>query len=487
MYKSLAEAKAALFNGDCSSLELVSHYLKVIKKNEPKLNAMIDTYENHAIEQAKICDKAISQHTPQSLPALHGLPIIHKDIFCTTIDKTTCGSKMLQNFKPNYDATVVARLKSSGMIQLGTSNMDEFAMGSSNENSYFGPCLNPWDTTRVPGGSSGGSAAAVAAGYSPVATGTDTGGSIRQPAAFCGITGLKPTYGSLSRYGMISFASTLDQAGFFAKDVRDIALLLEHSVGIDRNDSTTIHTPDTNYLEACQPQESNLTIGIPSFLDTSTLPKDIEKTYEETKKTYLNLGFKFKSIDLPHSQYAMAAYYIIAPAECSSNLARFDGVKYGYRHENTSDLEELYVKSRTEGFGEEVKRRILLGTFALSSGYYDAYYEQAAKVRNLIKQDFTQAFSDVDLILLPTTPSCAFKLNEKTKDPISMYQSDIFTLPASLAGLPAISFPAGTSNRLPVGMQLVSSHLQEKKLIQSVYQFQQQTQWHTAEPALAKD
>lgn len=486
MYKSLTEAKAALFNGDCSSFELVSHHLNVIKNLDPKLNAMIDTYEDHALEQAKICDKAMSQQSPQSLPPLHGLPIIHKDIFCTTVDKTTCGSKMLQNFRPNYDATVVARLKNSGMIQLGTSNMDEFAMGSSNENSYFGPCFNPWDTTRVPGGSSGGSAAAVAAGYSPVATGTDTGGSIRQPAAFCGITGLKPSYGSLSRYGMIAFASTLDQAGFFAKDVRDIALLLEHSVGIDPNDSTTIHTPETNYSQACQASEDNLTIGIPSFLDTSTLPKDIEKAYDNTKKTLAELGFKFKTVDLPHSQYAMAAYYIIAPAECSSNLARFDGIKYGYRHESTSNLEELYIKSRTEGFGEEVKRRILLGTFALSSGYFDAYYEQAAKVRNLIKQDFIHAFSGVDLILLPTTPSCAFKLNEKSKDPVSMYHSDLFTLPASLAGLPAISFPAGNSNGLPIGMQLVSNHLQEKTLIQSVYQYQQQTHWHTAEPSLTK-
>ncbi|MBF13076.1 MAG: Asp-tRNA(Asn)/Glu-tRNA(Gln) amidotransferase GatCAB subunit A [Legionellales bacterium] len=487
MYKTLSEIKQALESKAVSSLELITHYLGVIQQLNPSLNAMISVHEQAAIEAAKQCDQLRASRSADTLPALCGLPIIHKDIFCTVQSKTTCGSQMLANFEPHYDATIVSRLRQAGMIQLGNANMDEFAMGSSNETSFFGPCYNPWSLSHVPGGSSGGSAAAVSAGFSPVASGTDTGGSIRQPAAFCGVTGLKPTYGTLSRYGMVAFASTLDQAGYFANDMRDIALLLDHSAGQDPNDSTTRNYPEPNGIAAEQVGDKPLTIGVPAFMSDHSLPAAISHAFDETLAVFKRLGYSVQTVELPHSQYAVPTYYVIAPAECSSNLARYDGVKYGFRSSNSHNLESLYVNTRTEAFGEEVKRRILLGTFALSSGYYDAYYEQASKVRTLIKRDFEQAFNNVDLILTPTTPSTAFKVGEKTSDPIAMYQSDLYTLPASLAGLPAASFPAGFSEGLPIGMHLAANRCMERYLIQSVARFQQETDWHLKQPNIERD
>ncbi len=483
MFDSLINLKLALENRQISVVEIVEHYLHRIQQLDSSINAMI-TLNDSVIDTARSYDQLLSQNKDK-LPPLFGLPIIHKDIFCTQDNRTTCGSKMLETFKPGYDATVVSRLRAAGMLSLGKSNMDEFAMGSSNENSYFGPCKNPWDTTRVCGGSSGGSAAAVAAGFCPVATGSDTGGSIRQPASYCGITGLKPTYGTLSRYGMIAFASSLDQAGFFARDVRDIALLLEQTVGQDPNDSTTLPVTKKSYLDICESEHEGLTIGIPDFVYQCQIPQSIASSFEKTIQELSQMGHKVKTISLDHIKHSLAVYYIIAPAECSSNLARFDGIKYGYRSSSTKNLERLYKQTRSEAFGDEVKRRIFIGTFTLSSGYYDAYYDKAAKVRTLIKQDFTEAFKDVDLILTPTAPSTAFKIGEKTENPVDMYMSDLFTLPSSLAGMPSISFPSGLDELgLPIGSQLIANAHQEDILLKTVRQYQKTTNWHESKSAI---
>ena len=389
---------------------------------------------------------------------------------------------MLENFIPPYDATVVEKLATAGMVCLGKTNMDEFAMGSSNENSFFGPVSNPWDTTRVPGGSSGGSAAAVAARLVPVTTGTDTGGSIRQPAAFCGITGIKPTYGRVSRYGMIAFASSLDQGGVFATTAEDCALVLQEMAGFDERDSTSIDREVDNYCEGLNQSLKGLKIGLPRQYFSSDLAAPIAESLQQAIAELETLGAEFKEIELKNQHLSVPAYYVVAPAECSSNLSRFDGVRYGYRCDNPVDLEDLYKRSRGEGFGREVKRRILIGTYALSAGYYDAYYLKAQKIRNLISQDFSNAFSEVDLILGPTTPTPAFSLGEKSDDPVAMYLNDIFTIPANLAGLPGISVPCGEVNNLPIGMQLVGNYFNEAQLLNVAHQFQQATDWHTKMP-----
>jgi aspartyl-tRNA(Asn)/glutamyl-tRNA(Gln) amidotransferase subunit A len=412
-----------------------------------------------------------------------GIPIAFKDIFCTRDLLTTCGSKILENFVAPYDATVVERLKASGVVTLGKANMDEFAMGSSNENSHFGSVANPWDTDRVPGGSSGGSASLVAAGLAPIATGTDTGGSIRQPAAFCGVTGLKPTYGRVSRYGMVAFASSLDQGGLLAHSAADIALLLPHMAGFDPRDATSSPSTD-DWLDGCRTEAlepaNGLTIGLPAeyFTDLGIPAAAIEAARKELEAA----GFTFKEISLPHTAAAIPAYYVIAGAEASTNLSRYDGVRFGHRCEDPESLDDLYQRSRSEGFGAEVKRRILTGTYALSVGYFDAYYLKAQKIRRLIQADFLSAFEGVDLILAPTTPDVAFKRGELADDPVAMYQQDIFTIPASLAGLPAMSLPCGFHDGLPLGMQLIGPHFAEQAVLRTAEAYQRATDWHQRHP-----
>ncbi|MGN7614325.1 Asp-tRNA(Asn)/Glu-tRNA(Gln) amidotransferase subunit GatA, partial [Magnetococcales bacterium HHB-1] len=427
-------------------------------------------------------DQKIAQGIDQPLL---GVPIAHKDLFCTKDLRTTCSSRMLHNFIPPYDATVTTRLKETGAVILGKTNMDEFAMGSSTETSWFGNTRNPWNLDCTPGGSSGGSAAAVSADLCIAATGTDTGGSIRQPAALCGITGLKPTYGRISRFGMIAFASSLDQAGPMCKSVEDAAIMLQTMAGFDPKDSTSINTPVPNYQEALKENIQGLKIGIPKEYFAHNLPEDIQNALQETLKTFESLGAKCIDISLPHSDYAVPTYYIIAPAEASSNLARYDGVKYGYRCKDPKDLHDLYFRTRAEGFGAEVKRRIMLGTYVLSSGYYDAYYRKAQKTRRLIANDFTQAFENVDLIFAPTTPSTTFKLGEKTDDPVEMYLSDIFTINVNLAGLPSLALPCGfDQNQLPIGCQLIGKPLDEATLLRAGYHYQQNSAWHQQKPPL---
>ncbi len=413
---------------------------------------------------------------------LLGVPFAHKDIFCTQGIKTTCGSKMLDNFIPPYDATVVAKMKADGAVMLGKTNMDEFAMGSSNETSYFGPVKNPWDIETVPGGSSGGSAAAVAARLAPAATGTDTGGSIRQPAALCGITGLKPTYGRVSRYGMIAFASSLDQAGPMTRTAEDAAILLNSMSGFDAKDSTCTDIAVPDYTATLNQPIKGLKIGIPKEYFDERLDATMATTVQAALAELEKLGAILVDIELPNSALSVPAYYVIAPAEASSNLSRFDGVRYGYRCDNPKDLEDLYTRTRTEGFGEEVKRRILVGAYALSAGYYDAYYRKAQQVRRLIKQDFVSAFEKVDIIAGPTSPSPAFKFGEKGDDPVAMYLEDIYTIAVNLAGLPAMSLPAGTMNNMPVGLQLVGNYFAEQQLLNTAHQFQTVTDWHQQSP-----
>ncbi|MDZ4152634.1 Asp-tRNA(Asn)/Glu-tRNA(Gln) amidotransferase subunit GatA, partial [Methylicorpusculum sp.] len=411
-----------------------------------------------------------------------GIPIAQKDIFCTDGVKTSCGSKMLDNFIAPYDATVVTKFNDAGAVMLGKLNMDEFAMGSSNETSFYGPVLNPWDTNAVPGGSSGGSAAAVAARLVPGVTGTDTGGSIRQPAALCGITGLKPTYGRVSRYGMIAYASSLDQGGPMTRTAEDAAILLQTMAGFDEKDSTSVDKPVPDYLASITQKLDGLTIGLPKEFFGEGLDAGIAAIIESAVDEYRRLGATVKEVSMPNLKYAIPAYYIIAPAECSANLSRFDGVRFGYRCENPADLTDLYTRSRGEGFGKEVKRRILIGTYALSAGYYDAYYLKAQKVRRLISEDFKKALSDVDVIMGPVTPSTAFGLGEKTGDPIQMYLSDIYTIAINLAGLPAISIPAGFLNAMPVGLQIIGQYFAEDRLLNVAHQYQQVTDWHQRSP-----
>lgn len=480
MHKAtLTELSMFLKNKKISSRELTEHFLARIKKYDSELNSFITVTAEEAIQQADHADERYSKGTANPLT---GIPIAHKDIFCTNGIKTSCASKMLDNFIAPYDASLVTALKQAGTVLLGKTNMDEFAMGSSNETSFYGCVKNPWDLTRVPGGSSGGSSAAVAARLTPAATGTDTGGSIRQPAALCNLTGLKPTYGRVSRYGLVAFASSLDQGGPMTQTAEDAALLMNVMAGFDEKDSTSINESIPDYTHSLNHSLQGLKIGLPKEYFSADLDPKIAACIEQAIKYYESLGASIHTLSLPHCHLVIPLYYIIASAECSSNLARYDGIRYGYRCSNPNDLRDLYERTRAEGFGDEVKRRILMGTYVLSAGYYDAYYVKAQKIRALIIQDFEQAFKQVDILLGPTTPSTAFKLGEKIKDPVSMYLSDIYTIAVNLAGLPAISIPAGFSNGLPVGMQLISPPFTEAKLLNVAHRYQQITDWHKVLP-----
>ena len=471
---------AGLEAGQYSSVELTNAHLDDIEQRNTQSNSFITIAREHALAQAKAADamRASGDATP-----LTGIPIAHKDIFCTEGLLTTCGSKMLSNFNAPYNATMVERLNAAGIVTVGKTNMDEFAMGSSNENSFFGPVTNPWDRSKVPGGSSGGSAAAVADGLVACATGTDTGGSIRQPAAFCGITGLKPTYGRISRYGMIAFASSLDQAGPMTRTAEDAGLMLSYMSGFDPRDSTSANRED-DWLKAIAHNgipklDRPLTIGLPKeyFADLANAHVIAAAQAELAKN-----GHKFKEVSLPHTQAAIPTYYVLASAEASTNLSRYDGVRYGHRCENPASLQDLYERSRSEGFGEEVKRRILTGTYTLSVGYFDAYYIKAQKIRRLIANDFNNVFEEVDLLMTPTSPTPAFGLNEHAQDPVAMYQQDLYTVPTSLAGLPALSMPCGFVTNLPIGMQLIGPAFREDTILSVAAQFQQITDWHQRHP-----
>ncbi|MEM7017052.1 MAG: Asp-tRNA(Asn)/Glu-tRNA(Gln) amidotransferase subunit GatA [Pseudomonadota bacterium] len=477
--QSLSALAEAMQKREISSVELTQAFLTRIDKYNDALNSFITVTPELALEQAAQADQRIqkSDATP-----LTGIPLAHKDIFCTEGVKTSCASKMLDNFIAPYDATVVAKLKAAGTVLLGKTNMDEFAMGSSNENSHYGPVKNPWDTETVPGGSSGGSAVAVAAGLTPIATGTDTGGSIRQPAALCGVTGLKPTYGRVSRYGMIAFASSLDQGGPIAHSAEDAALLLNSMAGFDPRDSTSLEKELPDYTAELNNSLNGLKIGLPKEYFGDGLSSDMAQAVQDGLKELEKLGASLHEVSLPNTSLAAPAYYIVAPAECSSNLSRYDGVRFGYRCEDPEDLEDFYKRTRAEAFGEEVKRRIMIGAYALSTGYYDAYYLKAQKIRRLISDDFKQAFEQVDVIAGPTTPDVAFKLGEKTADPVTMYLSDVYTIAVNLAGLPGLSMPAGFVRDLPVGLQLIGPYFGEQRLLNVAHQFQQATDWHKQHP-----
>jgi aspartyl-tRNA(Asn)/glutamyl-tRNA(Gln) amidotransferase subunit A len=477
--KSLSQLSDALHSGEISSVELTQHYLERIKQHNDNLNAFITVTEDQALSQAKQADEQLKQKTAGPLT---GIPLAHKDIFCTQGVRTSCASKMLDTFIAPYNATVVDKINSAGMVTLGKTNMDEFAMGSSNETSFYGPVKNPWDTDRVPGGSSGGSAAAVAARLAPIATGTDTGGSIRQPAALCNLTGLKPTYGRVSRYGMIAFASSLDQAGPMANNAEDAAMLLNAMSGFDERDSTSVERDVPDYIADINNSLEGLKIGLPKEYFGEGLDTNVAATIEAAIKTYESLGATIKEIELPNTELAVPTYYVVAPAECSSNLSRMDGVRFGHRCEDPKDLTDLYERSRGEGFGAEVKRRIMTGTYALSAGYYDAYYLKAQQCRRLISNDFQQAFNDVDVIMGPTSPTTAFNLGEKSDDPVAMYLADIYTISTNLAGLPGMSIPAGFVNGLPVGLQIIGNYFDEARLLNVAHRYQQETDWHQQIP-----
>ena len=480
---TVAQIQQQLIEKKFSSREITQHYLNRIDTLNSDYNCYITVDTNGALAAADQADQAIAAGS--SAPLL-GVPIAHKDIFCTEGLTTTCGSKMLANFVSPYDATVVSKMKAAGAVMLGKTNMDEFAMGSSNETSFFGPVKNPWDVETVPGGSSGGSAAAVAAQLAPAATGTDTGGSIRQPAALCGITGIKPTYGRVSRYGMIAFASSLDQAGPMTKTAEDAAILLNSMSGLDHKDSTSLDTAVPDFTATLDESLAGLKIGIPKEYFDQRLDTAMADAVQAGLAELEKLGAKLVDIEFPNSALSVPAYYVIAPAEASSNLSRFDGVRYGYRCDDPEDLEDLYTRTRSEGFGDEVKRRILVGTYALSAGYYDAYYRKAQQIRRLIKEDFVRAFEQVDIIAGPTAPSTAFKFGAKTADPVAMYLEDIYTIAVNLAGLPAMSLPAGQLDNMPIGMQLVGNYFAEQKLLNVAHQFQLATQWHTSTPTSLK-
>ncbi|MEE8365400.1 MAG: Asp-tRNA(Asn)/Glu-tRNA(Gln) amidotransferase subunit GatA [Gammaproteobacteria bacterium] len=479
MTESIKEIQQGLAEGRFSSVEITQDYLSKINQQNRVLNCFITITDDLALKQARAADASIARGETK---ALTGVPIAHKDIFCTDGIKTSCASKILDNFIAPYDATIIEHFKRDGAVTLGKTNMDEFAMGSSNENSYFGPVANPWDLERVPGGSSGGSAAAVAARLAPAATGTDTGGSIRQPAALCGITGIKPTYGRVSRYGMIAFASSLDQAGALAHSAEDCALLLQTMAGFDPRDSTSIDQSVPDYSVDLEQDIKGVKIGLPQEYFADGLDADVARVVESAVDEFRKLGAEIVDISLPNTKLSIPVYYVVAPAECSSNLSRFDGVRFGYRCDNPADLEDLYKRSRGEGFGDEVIRRIMIGTYALSAGYYDAYYLKAQQLRRLIKQDYEQAFEQVDLILCPTTPEVAFKQGDKTDDPVSMYLQDIYTLALNLAGLPGMSVPAGFSQGLPVGVQLIGNYFEESRMLNVAHRFQQVTDWHLQAP-----
>jgi aspartyl-tRNA(Asn)/glutamyl-tRNA(Gln) amidotransferase subunit A len=479
MHKTIAELSKDLHEKKISSVELTQEFLDRIKRLDGNLNSFITVTPEEALNNAKAADALLAKGQAQPLT---GIPVAQKDIFCTQGIKTSCGSKMLDNFISPYDATVIKNFKNAGTVLLGKTNMDEFAMGSSNETSFYGAVKNPWNLEMVPGGSSGGSAAAVAAYLAPGATGTDTGGSIRQPAALCGISGLKPTYGRVSRYGMIAFASSLDQGGPLAKTAEDLAMILNVMAGFDKNDSTSVDQPVPDYTRTLNDSIQGLRIGVPKEYFGEGLDNDVATAIHTAIKEYEKLGATIHEVSLPNTTLSIPAYYVIAPAECSSNLARYDGVRFGHRCEDAVDLEDLYKRSRSEGFGKEVMRRIMIGTYVLSAGYYDAYYLKSQKIRGLIRQDFVDAFKNVDVLMGPTAPSTAFKIGAKANDPISMYLSDIYTIAINLAGLPGMSIPAGFVNDLPVGLQLVGNFFDEARLLNIAHSYQKVTDWHTRTP-----
>ena len=476
--KSLTELSHCLQTGEFSSVELTQAFLTRIKQHQ-NLNAYITITEELALQSAKAADARIANKKAE---ALTGIPVAQKDIFCTLDIKTTCGSKMLDNFYAPYNATVIEKFNQAGAVMLGKVNMDEFAMGSSNETSYYGATKNPWNTNKVPGGSSGGSGVAVAARLAAFATGTDTGGSIRQPAALCGITGLKPTYGRVSRYGMIAYASSLDQGGPMTHSAEDAAIVLQTMAGFDSKDSTSVDLPVPDYSANLSQPLTGLKIGLPKEFFSADLNAEMAAKLSEAIDEYRKLGAEIKEVSMPNLKLAIPAYYVIAPAECSANLSRFDGVRFGHRCENPIDLTDLYTRSRGEGFGKEVKRRILMGTYALSTGYYDAYYVKAQKIRRLISDDFKRALTEVDVIMGPVTPTPAFGIGEKMSDPVEMYLSDIYTIAINLAGLPAISIPAGFINDMPIGLQVIGNYFTEAHLLNIAHQFQQVTDWHQQTP-----
>lgn len=472
---TLAEIAQALADKKFSSREITQSLLARIDAVDPKFNSFITVTPELALAQADAADAARAKG---DAGAFAGVPFAHKDIFCTEGVRTSCGSKMLDNFISPYDATIVSKYKAAGMVCLGKTNMDEFAMGSSNETSYYGPVKNPWDVNCVPGGSSGGSAAAVAARLVPAATASDTGGSIRQPAALCGITGIKPTYGSVSRYGMIAFASSLDQAGPMARTAEDAAIMLQIMSGFDPKDSTSLDRPVANFTADLNKSLAGLKIGVPKEYFSEGLHPETAARVQEALKAFEQQGATLVEISLPHSKLSVPAYYVIAPAEASANLSRFDGVRYGYRCDNPKDLQDLYMRSRAEGFGEEVKRRILVGAYALSAGFYDAYYSKAQQVRRLIQQDFVEAFKQVDLIMGPTSLAPAFEFGSKSKDPVAMYLEDIYTIATNLAGLPGMSVPCGMVDNKPVGLQIIGNYFAEGLMLNAAHQYQQVTDWH---------
>ncbi|UXD86391.1 Asp-tRNA(Asn)/Glu-tRNA(Gln) amidotransferase subunit GatA [Thalassolituus hydrocarboniclasticus] len=478
--KTIAEISRDLAAGEYSSVEITENLLSRIKQTDNRYNSFITVSEEQALAQAKAAD---ARRAAGNADAWTGVPMAHKDIFCTNGVLTTCGSKMLSNFVAPYDATIVENFNNAGAVSLGKLNMDEFAMGSSNESSFFGAVKNPWDTDRVPGGSSGGSAAAVAAQLVPGATASDTGGSIRQPAAFCGLTGLKPTYGRVSRWGMIAYASSLDQAGTITRTAEDSAMMLNVMAGFDAKDSTCVDREVPDYTATLNNSIEGLTIGLPKEYFRSDLSAEMQQQVRNAIAEYEKMGARVKEVSLPNTHLAIPTYYIIAPAECSANLSRMDGVRFGYRCENPQDINDLYKRSRGEGFGIEVKRRIMVGAYALSAGFYDAYYKKAQQVRRLIKNDFVNAFNEVDIIMGPTTPTPAFKCGEKTADPVDMYLEDIFTIALNLAGLPGMSISCGQVNNLPVGLQLIGNYFDEGRLLNAAHKFQQSTDWHLKTPA----
>lgn len=476
---SIKEMSEKLRNKEITSVELTQYYLDRIERLDGELNAYVTVTPELAIEMARQADQMLAE---EKGGLLTGIPIAHKDIFCVDGVKTTCGSKILSNFVAPYDANIVEQLKAAGMPILGKTNMDEFAMGSSSESSYYGPTKNPWDMSAVPGGSSGGSAAVIAAGLAPLATGTDTGGSIRQPASFCGITGIKPTYGAVSRYGMIAYASSFDQGGPMTRTAEESAWLLEAMAGFDERDSTSLKQDKLDYCSTLGSDLQGLKVGVPTEYFGDGLDAGVEQVVRDAISELEKQGAEIVEVSLPNKDLAVPAYYVLAPAEASSNLSRFDGVRYGYRCENPQSLEDLYTRSRSEGFGAEVKRRIMVGAYALSAGYYDAYYLKAQKLRRMVRDDFTKAFEQCDVIIGPVAPTPAFNLGEKSDDPVSMYLADLYTIPVNLAGLPAMSFPGGFVDGRPVGVHLIGPYHSEAKLLNVAHQYQQATEWHKQMP-----
>lgn len=477
---TIAEISKNLASGKYSSVEITQDFLQRIKQNDKAINSFITVTEEQALAQAKAADE---QRQNGNASVLTGVPIAHKDNYCTDGVLTSCGSKMLSNFVAPYNATVVERFNETGTVSLGKLNMDEFAMGSSSESSFYGAVSNPWDSNRVAGGSSGGSAAAVAANLIPGATASDTGGSIRQPAAFCGLTGIKPTYGRVSRWGIVAYASSLDQAGVITHTAEDAALMLNVMSGFDEKDSTSMQLEVPDFTADLNNGLAGLTIGLPKEYFSADLDPAMQQAVSDAVKEYEKLGAKVKEISLPHSHLVIPSYYLISAAECSANMSRMDGVRFGYRCDNPTDIHDLYVRSRSEGLGSEVKRRIMIGAYALSAGYYDAYYKKAQQARRLIKNDFVNAFKEVDIVAGPVTPTTAFNKNEKNHDPVAMALGDVFTVALNLAGLPGMSINCGQINNLPVGLQLIGNYFEEARLLNAAHQFQQVTDWHLKSPA----